>query len=173
LLEAPLHEIPGSHLVSDKDATYNVTFSFVDEFSYYDYSYLRTMKAGEKMYFRMPPEYYPSTAFITPISGEGVPMSGQIAIDSEEYWTYINSNPPQDGVFKSISVGGSTVSDTATALEYIQNVKDFLSRVSTEYKEGNVTVAEELASLAYIDNFEHVGKELDQRNATELKEQIG
>lgn len=169
---SPVPTIPGAYLASNSDATFNVTISYPEPFEYSDYSYILEMKAGSPAYFEMPPEYYPSTAFITPISGEGKPLPGGIEIDSGEYWTYVSSNPPVDGVFKSISVEGGSGSDTFTAVEYIQNVKDLLSRVSAEYKAGNATGAEELATMAYIDNFEHVETELDQRNATELKEQI-
>ncbi len=167
----PPPELPGSYLVSDTDSTYNVTIDFVSPYDYYDYSYLQKMKAGEIMYFTMPPEYYPSTAFITPISSDGTPLSGGIDVGSDEYWTYISSSPPEDGVFRSISVTGDSVSDTITAVQYIQNVKDLLTKVSAEYRVGNATGAEELATMAYIDNFEHVEAELEQRNATDLKEQ--
>jgi hypothetical protein len=55
-------------------------------------------------------------------------------------------------------------------VQYIQNVRNLLTRVSTEYKAGNVTGAETLVNIAYLDNFGHVEVELERRNATELKE---
>lgn len=167
----PPPQIPGSNVVSDGDATYNVTVNFDDPHSYYDYSYLQDMKAGEKVYFRMPPEYYPSVATITPLSNDGKSIDGGIKIHSDEYWAYINSNPPQDDVFKEISVGDSGASATTTGLQYIQNARDLLKQASTQYRAGNVTGAEALATTAYLDNFEFVESELEQRNATELKEE--
>jgi hypothetical protein len=60
----------------------------------------------------------------------------------------------------------------ATSLQYIQNVKNLLKTASEEYGAGNATGAEALATTAYLDNFEYVESELEQRNASELKEQI-
>lgn len=168
-----LPDLPGSYLVSDKDMMFNVTLSHVQPFEYYDFSYVLAMNAGVPTYFEMPPEYYPSKAILTPLSEDGEPLPGSVEIDSADYWSYIGSSPPENSVFKRISASGdSGTSDTATAIQYIQNVSDLLDRVSVEYNAGNTTGAEELAIAAYIDNFERVEADLDQRNATELKEQI-
>jgi hypothetical protein len=167
----PAPELPGSNLVSDRDSTFSVTIKHVEPFSYYDYSYLIDMRSGEPTYFAVPPEYYPSTVTVTPLSADGKPLAGAVEFDSEEYWDYIHSNPPENGVFRHISVTAIRDNGNATSLQYIQNVKNLLSRVSAEYKAGNSTGAEELAKIAYIDNYEYVEPELVQRNATELKEQ--
>ena len=166
----PPPHLPGSYIVSDTDSTYNVTVNFESPFSYYDYSYLREMKTGERMYFTMPPQYYPSVATITPVSadGEQSPLE-PIKIQSDVYWSYVHSNPPRDAIFKHVSESGDT--SAVTAMQYIQNVRDLLSRTSAEYKAGNYTGAEELATMAYLDNFKQIESDLDQRNATELKEQ--
>jgi hypothetical protein len=167
----PPPALPGSYIVSNVDATYNVTISFGPENQYYDYSYLQELKAGEKMYFTMPPSYYPSTATISHVSSQGHASPGeQIEIQSSEYWNYIRSDPPKEGVFKHLSSNGSGTVDSVTSVQYIQNVRNLLTRVSTEYKAGNVTGAETLVNIAYLDNFGHVEVELERRNATELKE---
>lgn len=171
-----LPNLPGSYIVSDKDVLYNVTFRHVEPFGYYDFSYILDMKAGTPAYFKMPPEYYPSKAIFASLSSVGKQLSSGFEIDSDEYWSYIHSNPPKDGIYKRISIAGSSVdsgdgSDTITALQYIQKVKDLLRRVSTGYKEGNATGAEELARIAYLENFEYVEPELVQHNATQLKEE--
>jgi hypothetical protein len=163
--------LPGSNLVSNIDSSFNITISHIEPFSYYDYSYLVDMKGGEPTYFAVPPEYYPSTVIVTPLSKEGNPLPGAIEINSDEYWNYIRSNPPQDGVFRSISVEGSDDGNrNVTSLQYIQNIRELLSHVSTEYKAGNNTGALALATAAYLDNFEYIEPELEQRNATQLKE---
>ncbi len=164
-------ELPGSNLVSNIDSSFNITISHIEPFSYYDYSYLVDMKGGEPTYFAVPPEYYPSTVIVTPLSKEGNPLPGAIEINSDEYWNYIRSNPPQDGVFRNISVEGSDDGNrNVTSLQYIQNIRELLSHVSTEYKAGNNTGALALATAAYLDNFEYIEPELEQRNATQLKE---
>ncbi|HKU49240.1 MAG TPA: hypothetical protein VJP79_04770 [Nitrososphaera sp.] len=168
----PPPQIRGSSLVTDSDARYNVTIDFDDPYSYYDYSYLLDMKAGEKTPFGMPPQYYPSVATLTSVPDDGGSIGGGIRIQSDEYWTYINSGPPSDGVFKEISPEDSGVGATTSGLQYIQNVRDLLNQASTEYRAGNATGAEKLATTAYLDNFEYVESDLEQRNATELKQEI-
>ena len=167
---SPAPELPGSNLVSDTDSIFNVTINHVEPFSNYDYSYLVEMQSGQPTYFSVPPEYYPSKVTVTPLSADGRPLAGALEFDSDDYWQYINSNPPADGVFRKISV---TAVDTgnATSLQYIQNVRDLLKRASEEYRAGNATGAEALATGAYLDNFEYVESDLEQRNATELKEE--
>ena len=161
----PVPELPGSNLVSNKDASFNVTVRHAEPFGNYDYSYALHMRAGEPTYFAVPPEYYPSTITLTPVSPQGQPVE----FDSGEYWEYISSNPPQDGVFRQITV--ATSGGNATAIQYIQNVKDLLGRASEEYRAGNYTGAEALATTAYIDNFEQIEPDLVSHNATDLKEE--
>jgi hypothetical protein len=60
-------------------------------------------------------------------------------------------------------------SDEVSTVQYIQNVRDLLKQVSIEYNKGNLTGAEDLATTAYLDNFEHVEIELVRHNATDLK----
>ena len=168
---SPAPELLGSNLVSDRDATFNVTINHLQSFRDYDYSYLFEMRSGQPTYFSVPPEYYPSKVTVTPLSVDGRALTGALEFDSDDYWQYINSNPPADGVFRQISVMTPADNGNATSLQYIQNVRDLLKRASEEYGAGNATGAEALATTAYLDNFEYVESDLEQRNATELKEQ--
>jgi hypothetical protein len=165
---SPVPEVPGSNLVSDRDARFNVTIKHIEGVSHYDFSYLVDMKAGEPTFFSVPPEYYPSTVIVTPLSQDGDHVSGTIEINSTDYWNYIRASPAEDQVFRSITVGGSAVD----AIQYIHNAKSLLSRASSEYSSGNSTGAELLVNIAYQDNFERVGTVLDQLNATGLKAEI-
>jgi hypothetical protein len=56
--------------------------------------------------------------------------------------------------------------------QYIENTKRLLQQVSLEYKDGNHTAAEELATTAYLDNFEFVEIDLVKHNAKALSDQI-
>jgi hypothetical protein len=167
----PPPEIAGSYIVSDTSATFNITINFVDELGYYDYSYFREAKPGEKMYFTMPPEYYPSVATISPVAtAVGMPESEVVTIRSDEYWNYISSNPSKEAVFRQISLKSDATNGTTTAIQYIQKIRDELSGVSSEYSASNVTAAQEHALAAHREYLEHLKTELEQRNATELSE---
>jgi hypothetical protein len=74
-------------------------------------------------------------------------------------------------VFKQISVKTDPISDSPSTLDYIQNIKAQLDRVSAEYGASNTTGAEQLAVAAHKEYFEHLKIELEQRNATQLGEQ--
>jgi hypothetical protein len=58
-----------------------------------------------------------------------------------------------------------------STIQYVQKLKDRLSRVSLEYGIGNTTGAEDIAIAAHRDYFGHLKVELEKRNATELSEQ--
>jgi len=62
-------------------------------------------------------------------------------------------------------------SGAVSTVQYIQNIRDLLKQLSVEYKDGNFTGSEQLATTAYLDNFEHVEIELVRHNATDLKEE--
>ena len=167
---SPVPTIPGSYIMVDSGVMLNVTVQYSEPLEYSSYSYLVNASEGEPFYFIMPPKYYPSTAFVTPVSSEGEPLSESVRIESDEYWNYINSGPPHDGVFRQLSVNGQAASETST-IQYIQIIKDSLGKASSEYSLGNVTGAEDLAVMAYNDYYDHLKTELDQRNATELSVQ--
>jgi hypothetical protein len=106
--------VPGSYLLSETDATYAVQVKFIEPFDQYDYGYTFKMNAGEKTPFRMPPDYYPSTATFSPVSTDSEEHPAAFEINSLDYWTYIDSGPPQDGVFKQVSANEDVASSTTS-----------------------------------------------------------
>ncbi len=80
-----------------------------------------------------------------------------------------------DGIKNEIREGAGLPAESdegsgaVSTVQYIQNVKDLLKQLSVEYKNGNFTGAEMLATTAYLDHFEHVEIELVRHNATDLK----
>ena len=57
-------------------------------------------------------------------------------------------------------------------IEYLQNARNLLNQTSVEYKNSNYTGAEELATVAYLDNFEYVESELDKKGSHNLMQDI-
>src|SRR5213594_2612679 len=55
-----------------------------------------------------------------------------------------------------------------TSVEYIENARVILKQVSVEYKNGNYTKAEELASTAYLENIEYVEADLNKNGHSEM-----
>lgn len=55
-----------------------------------------------------------------------------------------------------------------TSTQYIENARQLLKQVSSEYKKGNVTGAEKLAVIAYLENYENVESELVNRGSKDL-----
>jgi hypothetical protein len=105
--ESPPPSLPGSLLVSDADATFDVTITFLQGDGQYDYSYVLAMKRGAPAYFTMPPEYYPTKAVFSPVSADGKKLPAVFEISSEEYWAYIRSGPEKSAIFKHIPAGGA------------------------------------------------------------------
>lgn len=102
---SPAPTSPGSYLVSDADGKFNIEIIHEEPFSQYDFSYQLNMTGNEPAYFVMPPRYYPSKAIFNQISESGeTVVSNSTTINSNEYWDYILSDPPRDGVFKNIPV---------------------------------------------------------------------
>jgi len=50
-------------------------------------------------------------------------------------------------------------------IDYLQNARNLLNQTSAEYKNSNYTGAEELATAAYLDNFEHVEHEIEKKGS--------
>jgi hypothetical protein len=71
-----------------------------------------------------------------------------------------------------LQVGGQNEKATDPAITYAQTARELLNQTKTEYDKGNSTGAEELATKAYLDNFEYVEPALEQKDARDLKEQI-
>jgi hypothetical protein len=73
---------------------------------------------------------------------------------------------------------GQPVNETVTvkyndpSVKYAQMARNILNQVLVEYKKGNTTGANDLATSAYLDNFEYVEAPLDKKGASDLKEGI-
>jgi hypothetical protein len=61
---------------------------------------------------------------------------------------------------------------TAPAVTYAETARQLLNQTQIEYSKGNITGAEELATRAYLDNFEYVEAPLEQKGKHVLKENI-
>ena len=57
-------------------------------------------------------------------------------------------------------------------VDYLENARSLLNQSSFEYKNSNYTGAEELATTAYLDNFEHVEEELEKKSSHAFMEDI-
>ena len=55
---------------------------------------------------------------------------------------------------------------------YTETARNLLNQVSTEYKKGNFSGAEELATRAYLDNFEYVEPALEKKGAGNIMKQL-
>lgn len=61
---------------------------------------------------------------------------------------------------------------TDPAATYAKTARQLLNQTQMEYSKGNITGAEELATRAYLDNFEYVEAPLEQKGKHVLKENI-
>ena len=57
-------------------------------------------------------------------------------------------------------------------IDYLQNARNLLNQTSVQYKNSNYTGAEELAIVAYLDNFEYVESELEKKGSHSLMQDI-
>jgi hypothetical protein len=57
-------------------------------------------------------------------------------------------------------------------IKYAQTARELLNHTLAEYKKGNITGADELATSAYLDNFEYVEFPLIKKKSADLKEEI-
>jgi len=57
-------------------------------------------------------------------------------------------------------------------IDYLQNARNLLNQTSVEYKNSNYTGAEELAIVAYLDNFEYVESKLEKKGSHSLMQEI-
>lgn len=65
-----------------------------------------------------------------------------------------------------------TASTSDPAISYAQTARELLNQTKMEYSTENSTGAEELATTAYLDNFEYVEPALEEKGAGVLMEQI-
>ena len=61
---------------------------------------------------------------------------------------------------------------TDSSVIYTETARNLLNQVPTEYKKGNFGGAEELATRAYLDNFEYVEPALEQKGAGNIMKQL-
>lgn len=74
-------------------------------------------------------------------------------------------------VNEGAGVQGAETEQT-TSVQYIENAKNLLQQVSTEYSKGNYAQADKLAVSAYLDNFEHVEGELVAAGSKDLMDEL-
>lgn len=98
--------VPGSYVVAQNDATFNISMIHDPPYSDSDFSYLDNMTKGKLTYFEMSPSYYPSKTVFDQVSADGnkTLAAKVLVIDSDEYWNYIESNPSEKQVFKTVPV---------------------------------------------------------------------
>jgi peptide/nickel transport system substrate-binding protein len=100
---SPPPMLNSSYISSESDAIFEVEFTHLEPYSFYDYSYDLNMTEGMPAYFEMPPSYYPSIAQFYQVSPDGkVSGDSSLTINSTEYWNYIYSGPEEDAIFKTI-----------------------------------------------------------------------
>ena len=65
-----------------------------------------------------------------------------------------------------------TENESNKFIDYLQNARNLLNQTSIEYKNSNYTGAEELAIVAYLDNFEYVESKLEKKGSHSLMQDI-
>lgn len=65
-----------------------------------------------------------------------------------------------------------TEAESNKFVDYLENARSLLNQTLVEYKNSNYTGAEELATAAYLDNFEHVEEELEKKSSQSFMEDI-
>jgi predicted lipid-binding transport protein (Tim44 family) len=82
----------------------------------------------------------------------------------------VNNIPP------SFAQAANTTSNEKSSLDYISNIRSLLDQVISSYSANDATKAKELATTAYLDNFEHIeqpiGKELSDQGESLLREKL-
>jgi hypothetical protein len=68
--------------------------------------------------------------------------------------------------------GGQDKPTMNQAITYAQTARQLLNQTIVEFSRGNSSGAEELATEAYLDNFEYVEAALEEEGAANLKEQL-
>ena len=58
------------------------------------------------------------------------------------------------------------------SIVYTETARNLLNQVSTEYEKGNFSGAEELATIAYLDNFEYVEPALEKKGGSDIMHQL-
>jgi hypothetical protein len=58
------------------------------------------------------------------------------------------------------------------SIVYTETARNLLNQVSTEYTKGNFSGAEELATRAYLDNFEYIEAPLEKKGGSVIMKQL-
>jgi hypothetical protein len=58
------------------------------------------------------------------------------------------------------------------SIVYTETARNLLNQVSTEYKNGNFSGADELATRAYLDKFEYVEAPLEKKGCSDIMKQL-
>ena len=69
-------------------------------------------------------------------------------------------------------VGTKAENESNKYILYLQNARNLLNLTSDEYKNKNYTGAEELATAAYLDNFEYVEHVLEEKGSHSFMQDI-
>lgn len=85
-------------------------------------------------------------------------LAGVAIIENNPY-SYAQSNNTEEP-----SSANSTSDQPQTPLEFIDVIRGLLTQTITEYTNGNYTGAEELATTAYLDNYEYVEAPLAEKD---------
>jgi hypothetical protein len=82
------------------------------------------------------------------------------------FGTFVNNSTAlaQDSTNNTKNIDSSIV--------YTETARNLLNQVSTEYKKVNFSGAEELATRAYLDNFEYVEAPLEKKGGSEIMKQL-
>ena len=76
------------------------------------------------------------------------------------------------GGFGQESGTNKNENESSKSIHYLQNAREMLNQTSAEYKIKNYTGAEELATGAYLDNFEYVEHVLQQKGSDSMVQNI-
>jgi hypothetical protein len=93
-------------------------------------------------------------------------------------WTILIAAILIPASFSDLNYGFGQENETAPAGEsnkyvnYLESARSLLNQTSVEYKNGNFTGAEELADMAYLDNFEHVEDVLEEKGSHSFMEDL-
>jgi len=87
-----------------------------------------------------------------------------IAISSMIVFSVLQATPVESGQNQTRSED--------PVIKYAQTARELLNHTLAEYKKGNITGADGLATRAYLDNFEYVEFPLIKKKSADLKEEI-
>jgi hypothetical protein len=100
-------------------------------------------------------------------------------INANLRWTILMVSILVPASFSDLKYGFGQENETAQGDEesnkfvnYLENARNLLNQTSVEYKNGNLTGAEELADTAYLDNFEFVEDVLEKKGSHSFMEDL-